>query len=180
VPQLRRGLLFLVVSLASVAVDQWTKDLAITHLKGQPAHTWLDDTFRLTYATNDGAFLSLGASLPPQARYWILTVGVGGLLVALSIYAVGSKKLDLFQSGSYALIASGGFSNWVDRARFDGLVVDFMNVGIGRLRTGIFNVADLAIMVGIGLLFVHGNRQDRQRKREAALETAAGGPPPAR
>jgi signal peptidase II len=56
----------------------------------------------------------------------------------------------------------------VDRARFDGRVVDFMNLGIGPVRTGVFNVADVAILVGIGLLFVHGSRQERQRKREAA------------
>jgi signal peptidase II len=168
VPALRRILVFLGVSLVSIAFDQWTKLLAIADLRGQPGYSWLGDTVRLTYATNEGAFLSLGATLPPQVRYWLLTLGVGVLLLALSIYAVGSKKLDLFQTAAYALIASGGFSNWVDRARFDGRVVDFMNLGLGPVRTGVFNVADVAILVGIGLLFVHGSRQERQRKREAA------------
>lgn len=171
--------MFLGVTLVSVGLDQWTKQLAIAWLKDKPGHSWLDDTVRLQFATNEGAFLSLGATLPPQWRYWILTLGVGALLLGLSVYAVGSRKLDLFQTGAYALIASGGFSNWVDRARFDGVVVDFMNLGLGRtLRTGIFNVADLAILVGIGLLFVHGSRQDRQRKREEAAAAAATAPPP--
>ena len=178
VPLLRRVLMFLGVSLASIAFDQWTKQLAIEGLKGQPGHSWLEDTVRLQFATNEGAFLSLGASLPPQWRYWILTLGVGALLLVLAVYAVGSKKLDLFQTAAYALIASGGFSNWVDRARFDGVVVDFMNLGLGRLRTGVFNVADVAILVGIGLLFLHGSRQDRARKREAAA-AATQAPPPA-
>jgi hypothetical protein len=79
-----------------------------------------------------------------------------------------SKKLDLFQVGSYALIASGGFSNWIDRARFDGVVVDFMNMGLGPVRTGVFNVADIAILVGIGLLFVHSSRLEKQAKAAAA------------
>ena len=171
--------MFLGVTLVSVGLDQWTKQLAITWLKDKPGHSWLDDTVRLQFATNEGAFLSLGATLPPQWRYWLLTLGVGALLLALSVYAVTSRKLDLFQTGAYALIASGGFSNWVDRARFDGVVVDFMNLGLGRtLRTGIFNVADLAILVGIGLLFVHGSRQDRQRKREEAAAGATATPPP--
>ena len=169
----RRALIFLAVSVLSIALDQWTKQLATAALRGQPARIWLNDVFRLQWATNDGAFLSLGSSLPPMARYWVLTIGVGALLLALSVYALVSKKLDPFQTGAYALIASGGFSNWIDRARFNGVVVDFMNMGLGSLRTGVFNVADLAILVGIGLLFVHSSKQEKRLKAEAAA--AAGG-----
>ena len=158
---------FASVSIVSIVFDQWTKALATNSLRNQPPHIWLGDTFRLQWATNEGAFLSLGASLPPRARYWVFVIGVGLLLTALALYALFSTKLDTFQVGSYALIASGGFSNWVDRARFDGFVVDFMNMGIGWLRTGVFNVADLAIMVGIGLLFLHGYRQEKAAKAAA-------------
>ena len=49
-----------------------------------------------------------------------------------------------------ALFIAGGVSNWVDRV-VSGSVVDFMNVGVGWLRTGIFNFADVAIMLGITL-----------------------------
>ena len=41
------------------------------------------------------------------------------------------------------------------------MVIDFMNVGIGSLRTGIFNVADMAIMLGAGILVLEGYRSDR-------------------
>lgn len=166
----RRAALFAAVSIASIGLDQWTKNLATTHLKNRPPHIWLADTFRLQYATNEGAFLSLGASLSPAARYWVLIIGVGILLTTLSAYALFSPKLDRFQVGAYSLIASGGFANWIDRARFDGSVVDFMNMGIGWLRTGVFNVADLAIMVGIGLLFLHSYRHDRATKSSAATQ----------
>jgi signal peptidase II len=166
----RRALLFITVSVVSIAFDQWTKVLATAHLKGRAPYIWLEDTFRLQYATNEGAFLSLGASLPPRARYWVLIIGVGVLLSALALYSLLSPKVDRFQVGAYALIASGGFSNWIDRARNEGSVVDFMNMGIGWLRTGVFNVADLAIMVGIGLLFLHSYRQERAAK-SAAKET---------
>jgi signal peptidase II len=166
-------MLFIAVSVLSIAFDQWTKQIATDALRGQPARTWLNDTFRLQFATNEGAFLSLGANLPPQARYWMLTLGVGALLAALAGYSLFSKKLDLFQVGSYALIASGGFSNWIDRARFDGVVVDFMNMGLGPVRTGVFNVADIAILVGIGLLFVHSSRLEKQAKAAAAATQAS-------
>lgn len=169
----RRAALFFAVFLGQVVVDQWTKQIATAHLKGTAGYSWLGDTFRLQYATNDGAFLSLGANLPPTVRYWVLTIGVGLLLLGLSVYALFSKKLDLTQSAAYAAIASGGFSNWIDRARFNGSVVDFMNMGLGPVRTGVFNIADIAILVGIGILFLHGWREEKRLKREAAAT-----PPP--
>lgn len=172
----RRAAIFFGITATSIGLDQWTKALATEYLKNRPPHIWLADTFRLQYATNEGAFLSLGASLPPSARYWVLTIGVGLLLIGLVAYAMTSTSLDRFQVSAYALIASGGLSNWIDRARFEGVVVDFMNMGIGWLRTGVFNVADLAIMVGIGLLFLHSYRQERAAKAAKAATTAAQGP----
>jgi signal peptidase II len=53
-----------------------------------------------------------------------------------------------------AFIAGGGISNLIDRLIYGGLVTDFLNVGIGPFRTGIFNVADMAILAGALLLFL--------------------------
>lgn len=169
---LRRLPVFLTVFIAQLALDQWTKHLATENLKGAAPMTWLSNTFVLQYATNEGAFLSLGANLPPEARHLLLTIGVGILLLALTIYSLVSNKLDLTQVGAYSLIASGGFSNWIDRARFGGSVVDFMNMGIGSLRTGVFNVADVAILVGIGVLFVQGWVEERKAKAAKAAAAA--------
>lgn len=167
---------FFAVFIAQVVLDQWTKQLATQYLKDTPSRIYLGDLFRLQWATNEGAFLSLGASLPPGARYWVLTIGVGALLLSLVFYALFSEvfwktKLDRLQVAAYSLIASGGFSNWIDRARFEGSVVDFMNLGLGSLRigsfplrTGVFNVADLAILGGIGMLFFHGWREEKRIK----------------
>lgn len=139
----------------SVGCDQATKHIATSTLAGHPGHSFLGDSFRLTYAMNDGAFLSLGANLSAPMRFWVLTVAVGLLLLGLVGYALRSKKLSAMQVAGYALIAGGGLSNWFDRARNGGAVVDFMNLGLGQqLRTGIFNVADLAILVGIGVLLL--------------------------
>lgn len=173
--------IFFAVFIGQVALDQWTKQLAIAHLKDTPTLIYWGDLFRLQYATNEGAFLSLGASLPPGARYWLLTIGVGLLLLSLTVYALFSEviwktRLDRTQVAAYSLIASGGFSNWIDRARFDGSVVDFMNLGLGSLRignfpirTGVFNVADLAILGGIGILFIHGWREEKRLKAARAV-----------
>lgn len=164
----RRFIVFIAVSAVSIAVDQLTKIAAIEAFKGKPALSYLGDVFRFQYATNDGAFLSLGSSLPDGARYVVLTVGVGLLLLAIALFSLFGKGIDTTQVVGYALIVSGGASNWVDRARFGGVVVDFMNMGFGRLRTGIFNIADVVILAGIGVLLVHGWRVERLQKAQKA------------
>jgi signal peptidase II len=168
--------IFGLVTLASIAVDQVTKVFATDAFKGKPTLTYLGDTFRFQYATNDGAFLSLGGNLPPQARFWLLTVGVGALLLAITVHAL-RNPIDATNLSGYALIVSGGFSNWIDRARFGGVVVDFMNMGIGSLRTGVFNVADLAILAGIGVLLIAGWKQDKAAKLAAQARASEPTPP---
>ena len=60
-----------------------------------------------------------------------------------------------------AFFVAGGASNLADRlAR--GTVTDFINVGVGSLRTGIFNVADVAIMLGAALV-AFGSFRSRDR-----------------
>ena len=138
----------------SVGCDQATKRIAIETLRTTEPRHYLGDLFRLEYAENSGAFLSLGANLADGVRASLLTGAVGVFLLALLVYAAASKKLGRVQVVAYALTLGGGWSNWIDRFVRHGLVVDFMNLGVGPVRTGIFNVADLAIVAGIVLLVI--------------------------
>ncbi|WP_320824379.1 signal peptidase II [Reinekea sp.] len=135
-----------------VLIDQLSKLWAISALQGGPRFSFLFDTLRLTYAENTGAFLGLGTSLPPHLRFIIFTALVGVFLLALLVYLLRSKELDRLSLAALGLVFVGGFSNFIDRARNEGAVVDFLNMGFGGLRTGIFNLADVYIMVGAGLL----------------------------
>jgi signal peptidase II len=60
-----------------------------------------------------------------------------------------------------ALAAAGGMSNLIDRITRHGLVTDFMVLRVGPLHTGIFNVADVIVMSGMGLLAFALWRQSR-------------------
>ena len=148
----RRLLLLGSVLALSVGCDQLTKRMASDALQRSAPHTYLHDLFRLQYAENTGAFLSLGANLASGVRASILTGAVGLFLAGLLAFAALNRKLTWLQVLAYALTLGGGWSNWIDRFARDGRVVDFMNLGIGPVRTGIFNVADLAIVAGIVLL----------------------------
>ncbi len=167
---MKRFLWFFGITAVSVGLDQVTKVWAVETLQGRPEQSYLGDVFRWQFARNSGAFLSLGSTLPKEARFLVFTVGVGILLLGITVYALRSKQVTLADAIGYALIVSGGGSNWFDRARFDGAVVDFMNMGLGSLRTGIFNVADLAIIAGIIVLFFAA--RGREQTGAAATPTA--------
>jgi len=159
--RLARLALVAVMVIACVGCDQTTKVLARAHLQGHRTASFFDDTLRLQYAENPGAFLSLGESLPQRWRTAVFTVGAGAVLTAILLYAVLAAAAGPAQIIALSLIGGGGIGNLVDRVRNDGCVTDFLNIGIGPLRTGIFNVADVALMAGIALLVLQGRRSQR-------------------
>jgi signal peptidase II len=149
----RTGLVSLVF-LACVGCDQITKGVAREHLLAGESHSFLGDTFRLIHAENSGAFLGLGDALPEHLRSAIFIVGAAVLCLAALWAALRARDLGRWQVVALSLIASGGISNWIDRLTNDGRVTDFLNLGVGGLRTGIFNVADMMLMVGVVLYFI--------------------------
>jgi signal peptidase II len=145
----------LVVAMAStIACDRATKHIAATALSGTANRSFLADTIRLEYAENAGAFLSLGADWPLWLRTTVFGIGNAVLLLALTAFAMRRRwsRPALF---GLALCVAGGASNLLDRLAF-GSVVDFINVGLGSVRTGIFNVADMAIMLGAAIIVLAG------------------------
>jgi signal peptidase II len=114
----------------------------------------------MLYAENTGGFLSLGAGLPSGGRTAVFVVGTGVMLLAVAV-ALLRYRADARSLLGATLFLAGGASNWMDRV-VHGKVVDFLNVGIGPVRTGIFNVADMAILAGLALLVVSEfSRRDR-------------------
>ena len=157
----RRVALVLLVIALSVGCDQATKQIAVDKLDVVRPITLLGDVVRLQYVANPGAFLSMGADWPPAVRAWLLTGVVGGFSLAALLYSLIGRRLVWLEIAGLAFLAGGGLGNVLDRAFRDGIVVDFMNVGIGRLRTGIFNVADLFIEAGVVLLLIGWWRSSR-------------------
>lgn len=149
-----KTLLILLVFFPLVGCDRYTKDQAVSLLKGQEPLPFLNGFFSLTYHENTGGMLSLGADLSDELRVILFTFLVGLVLVGGLVYML-VKPMDKYSFTVGLLILAGGFGNLYDRAVNDGRVVDFMLLQIGPLKTGVFNVADIAIMAGLfGFLFV--------------------------
>ena len=96
--------------------------------------------------------MSLGADLPDIARFILFTLFAGGLLATVLVITLRQKHFDRTQIAGLALVAGGGIGNLIDRVINGGLVGDFVSVGFGSLRTGIFNGADVAVFAGAILL----------------------------
>lgn len=162
-------ILFCLLSIAFIGCDRYTKQLAKTHLMYAPAKSYLNNTFVLEYAENTGAALSLGDNLPKAASFILLSLLPLGLMVWLFIYFIQKRRETTpTKALAYALIFSGGLGNLIDRIFNDRHVTDFMNVGIGSLRTGIFNVADMCVTGGVIVLFLTlRGESSRQEKLEA-------------
>lgn len=147
----KRIVLVLVIIAVVLLLDFTTKDWATDTLMGRPVRSYLNDFFRLLYVRNDGAFLSLGSDLPPFFQFIILKLFPVLLLGALLVYTLFNKTLDRWHILAFSSILGGGIANIYDRLLY-GSVVDFMNMGFPGLRTGIFNVADIFIMIGLFMM----------------------------
>jgi len=148
--------LLVVCVVGTIGCDRLTKRMATDRLAGAPSRSFLADTVRLEYAENRGGFLSLGEQLPPLARQVVFVGGTGLLLVVLVVGlmrgSAGIPRRDVSVAG-VAFFVAGGVSNWIDRLA-NGHVVDFIVMRVGPLQTGVFNVADVAILLGAALILV--------------------------
>lgn len=163
---MRRAAALLAIAGGVLALDQWTKRLALLHLAGRPSVDVLGEFVRLTFAQNSGVAFSLGAG----TRFPFYLFSIAAAVVILWLLARG-RVPRVGQQVALALILGGALGNLVDRIT-TGLVVDFIEVGLGRFRWPVFNVADSAVSVGVVLFLLLGSTSAPH------AETAAEGVPP--
>lgn len=168
----RLALLFVFVA-STIGCDQTTKMIATRTLPNRPPISFLGDTVRLQYALNPGGFLSLGSGLPDPWRFWYFSVASACMmLVFAGLILARWRTMNPAAFFALALVFSGGVGNLLDRWFQNGLVTDFLNLGIGPLRTGIFNVADMALCLGALLLVC------QCRDRQPSIPTTEPSPAP--
>ena len=163
---LKLGIL-LSVLLPCVGCDQATKFAARKLLTTPEQTSLLNGFMRLEYVENPGAFLGLGAQLPGALRFLIFVVLTGMMLAVMLLLVFKDRASDATQLTGLALLTGGGIGNLVDRLSYEGRVVDFVSLGWGPVRTGIFNVADVAVMAGV-MLLLYGLIRHREKPPEDA------------
>jgi signal peptidase II len=165
----KRAILIVSILIVSVVLDQVTKIIAQTYLKDAGGISFLHDIFTLHYAENTGGFLGMGSAVSVNLRFWVFTVLVALFLAVMLFFLIFSKSFSARQVYALSGIIGGGIGNLIDRVINEGRVVDFMVVGIGSLRTGIFNVADLFITFGALFLVLFIVMDEKKRKQNAPI-----------
>lgn len=144
----RLGLVVLIL-ISCTSCDQMTKTIAKESLASSSPISLLGDSIRIEYTENLGAILGLGANLPGQVRFLFFVVFVSLILAVTLAFAVNTHRFSLIPLIGLSLVAAGGIGNLLSRLFNNGAVIDFIRLGIGPLRTGIFNLADLATVTGV-------------------------------
>jgi len=135
-----------------VALDQWTKLYIKNNFEMYEMRPVIDGFFSITYVLNPGAAFGFLAGMNESYRqlFFVIITVVAILAVAYLMIKEKGVKLRLI---SYTLILSGAVGNFIDRV-YMGKVVDFLHFYIKQYQWPAFNVADIAISTGIGLLFI--------------------------
>ena len=163
-------------------VDVITKAIAERTLlpRGIP-HEVFGEAVRLTLVYNPGA--AFGLNLGPYSRWIFAVLSVVALVILWRLYR-STEPHDAPRALALALVCSGAIGNLLDRVRSVFGVVDFIDIGIGDARWPTFNVADMAVSVGAGLLAWVLWQEDRaaiaesaQLAQSAVPASASGGKP---
>jgi signal peptidase II len=154
-----RGFIILFLLLVNISCDQISKVVvreAIAYNEIIP----LNDFITLTKVENQGAFLSAGDSLSKPMRILILAI-LPSVVVLCGLWYL-FRKTDLNRStlAGLSFMIGGGIGNLYDRIAY-GSVTDFLHIDFIWFETGIFNLADVSIMIGIGVVLVSSFYQTR-------------------
>ncbi len=151
--------------VVNFALDRISKLLAVTFLEGKQTISFFFNTVVLRYTENTGAFLSTGAEWSDAKKYLFL-VGIPLIAYVYGLYYASFKVKNKALVITIVSIISGGLGNLYDRIFNHFSVVDFLDFGIGPIRTGILNVADMSVTFGVIYLMIY-----QLRKKETSPKT---------
>jgi signal peptidase II len=167
--------LFWPILLVIAVVDVITKAAAERLLLPRGiAHEVLGNTLRFTLVYNPGA--AFGLNLGPQSRWIFAALTLVALVILGRLYRT-TRPAHATRVVALALVCAGAIGNLFDRMRSFFGVVDFIDVGVGDARWPTFNVADMAVSVGAGLLAWVLWQEDREARADEARGVTASAVP---
>jgi signal peptidase II len=161
-----RSLLILLLVGLNIGCDQLSKKVVRQELSYTDNIKVFTDHITLMKVENSGAFLSVGTELPESVKFILLTL-LPVLVLGAAMFGllVKTRMPRLVVVGTSFLIG-GGLGNLFDRLRY-GSVTDFLHIDFGIFQTGVFNLADVSIMIGISLILLQVYVLNNLQKRRA-------------
>jgi signal peptidase II len=161
---------YLALAGAVFMIDQVTKAWAARVLRFGGDWHLIPGFLNLSWAQNTGAAFSMLDDHGDAGRWGLSIVAlVAGVLVLYFFWR--TPRNDDRILGSLSLLLAGIIGNLVDRVRL-GFVIDFIDVQFGSWHYPTFNLADVSICIGAGLLIIDSFLS----KRRQAAERGAGEP----
>ena len=152
--KLSRTAYIAILIVFNIAIDQISKIMVRANVIPKTESSIIGDVFTLHNVENSGAFLGMGSDLGEPLRtilLLILPVIVLGLVV---VHIIRDKNIDKMSLVGFCSIIGGGIANVYDRFAY-GSVTDFLHLDFGgKLRTGIFNIADVSVTTGMIIILV--------------------------
>ncbi len=149
----------IILVLINVGCDQWSKDLVRKNVEYDEHIQLIGQNFILTKIENNGAMLGWGQNLPHLMKIIILQIFPVVLLVILLMRILLKKNLNRWLVFAFACVIGGGIGNLFDRIAH-GEVTDFFHIEIDFFKTGIFNMADVSVTMGV-LMILFLSLRDR-------------------
>jgi signal peptidase II len=143
---------YLAIAGGVFLIDQVTKAWAVRTLRSGDIVTVINGFLNFAYAENTGVAFSMFDDHGSTGRWGLSAVAIVAAVLVL-FYFWRTPRSDDRMLGSLALLLAGIVGNVTDRLRL-GFVVDFIDVQFGNWHYPTFNVADMAICVGAGLLLL--------------------------
>ena len=143
---------YLAITGGVFLIDQTTKAWAVRRLRFDGDIEVIPGFLNFAYATNTGVAFSMLNDHGDAGRWGLSAVAmIAGTLVLYFFWK--TPRSDDRILGALALLLAGIIGNVTDRVRL-GFVVDFIDVQFGSWHYPTFNVADMAIVAGAGLLIL--------------------------
>ena len=143
----------IVLILFNVGCDQISKDMVRNKVLPMDYIEVLSDNLILTNVENTGAMLGFGQSLPPILKIIFLQALPVLVLVLILFRILKKTNQDIWVIIAFAFVVGGGMGNLMDRIAY-GSVTDFFQIKLGILKTGIFNMADVSVTMGLTLIII--------------------------
>ena len=145
---------WLLLSAVVIALDLWTKHIALSHLRLHDPVAFIDGFWNWTLTYNYGAAFSFLSDASGWQRWLVsaLAVVISGVL---AVMLWRTERSDWKQALPFSLIIGGALGNLFDRL-WHGYVVDFVDWYIGAYHWPAFNIADSAIVCGAIIMIASG------------------------
>ncbi|MDQ0253798.1 signal peptidase II [Evansella vedderi] len=152
-------MIYYIIALVIIIIDQWTKWLVVQYMELRESIPIIEGVFHLTSHRNAGAAFGI-----LQGQMWLFFIATVIVIGVVIYYIQTEGKKHRWFGWALGLVLGGAIGNFIDRV-LHGEVVDFLDVYIFTYNYPIFNVADMALVVGVIMLIIHVLKEEKNQRK---------------